>query len=353
MTGYLVLENGEIFEGERIGCNTDTALELVCNDESLGYIETITDPSYYGKGIVFTFPLIGNYGMIHEDFESDGVWAQAIFIQEIAEFESSFPKKENFDKYLREFKIPGLSGIDVNKIADIIRKEKTMKAYLTSTLNNIDDIMGKIKSYKIENPVQVVTSKQIRTYGRGKNKKIALFDLGFKHGIVNALLKRDTEVTIYPANTNAEVILANNPNGIVISNGPGNPEDLKYPIKTIKKLLDSNIPVLGIELGHLAIALAEDFKVEKLSEKHIGINYTVKELKRNRLYVTAQNNEYTVTEESVDKNAAEVSYKNLKDNTIAGLIYKNKNIFTIAFSPEACPGPLDTNFIFDNFIKKI
>ena len=352
MTGYLILENGEIFEGERIGYNADAVMELVLNDENFGYIETITDPSYYGQGIVFSYPLIGNYGIVPEYCESDGIWVQGIFIQEIAEFESNVPSKINFDKYLRDLKIPGLCGIDVKKIESIIKSEGTLNAYLTSTINNIDTIMEKIKNYRIENPVKQVTSKQIRVYGRGKEKRIALLDYGFKHSIVNSLLKRNVEIHIFPANTSAEVILNSNPDGIVISNGPGNPEKFEN-LNSVKKLLDKDIPILGIGLGHQVIAISSGFKTKKLKYGHRGINYTVKDLRRNRIYVTSQNHQYVVDEDTVKPNVADILYRNLCDNTIAGLVYKNKNVLTVQFEPEACPGPLDTNFIFDNFIKKI
>ena len=353
MTGYLILENGEIFEGERIGYNLDTAMELVINDENIGYCESITDPSYFGQGILFTFPLIGNYGMILDDCESNNVWASAILIQEVAEFESNAKSKVNFDKFLRDYKVPGLAGLDVKKISNIIKTEGTLKAFLTSSINNIDEIMKIIKDYNIENSVQNVTSKQKKIYGRGKEKRIAILDLGFKHGIVNAFLKRNVEVDTFPAYSYAEEILAVKPDGIVISNGPGNPNDLDKIIKNIKKLLDSKIPILGIGLGHELIAISYGFEIEKLKYGHRGNDYVVKDIRRNRLYVTSQNHEYVVSEKTVKKDIADILYKNISDNTIAGLFYKTNNAFTVQFEPEGCPGPLDTGFIFDNFIKKI
>ena len=352
MTGYLILENGEIFEGERIGYNCDSVMELVINDENTGYIETITDPSYYGQGIVFSYPLIGNYGVIPEYCESDGIWAQGVFIQELAEFESNIPSKISLDKYLRDLKVPGLCGINVKKIENIIKTEGTLNAYLTSSISDIDSIMDKIKKYKIEDPVKHVTSNQIRLYGRGKEKKIALLDYGFKHSIVNSLLKRNVEICIFPANSSAETILNYNPDGVVISNGPGNPEDYRH-LGNIQKILYKEIPVLGIGLGHQIIAISCGFKIKKLKYGHRGINYIVKDLRRNRIYVTSQNHQYVVDENSIDSSIADVLYRNLSDNTIAGLVYKSRNILTVQFEPEACPGPLDTNFIFDNFIKKI
>ncbi len=353
MTGFLILENGEIFEGERIGYNQDVVMELVVNNENFGYIETLTDPSYYGQGIVFSYPLVGNYGIIPEYCESDNIWASAIFVQEIAEFESNIPNKINFDKYLRDYKVPGLSGIDVGKLENIIKKEGSLKAYLTSTINNMDEILEEIKNYKIENPVMNITTKSIKKYGKGKFKKLAVLDLGLKHGIVNSLLKRNTEVIIYPANTSADVILYDQPNGIVITNGPGNPESMDNIIKTVKVLCNKNIPILGIGLGHELIGIANGFKTEKLKNGNHGINFAVKDVKKNKIYMTSQNFEYAISKDSINYSIADIIFQNIDTGIVVGLYYKNCNAITVQFEPEGCPGPLDMNFIFDDFIGKI
>ena len=178
MVGYLVLENGEIFEGERIGVTKDIVCEVVFNTSMVGYIETFTDPSYLGQGIVMTYPFIGNYGVMPEDYESDKIYAKAIFVHEVADFESNFRSKSNLEKFLRDYKIPGLSGINTRKLTRMLRDAGTMKGYLTSNIDNIDDIMQKIKEYKIENPVEYVTCRQAKTYGKGKSKKVAVLDCG-------------------------------------------------------------------------------------------------------------------------------------------------------------------------------
>ena len=219
MVGYLVLENGEIFEGERIGYNIDTACEVVFNTGMVGYIETFTDPSYAGQGIVMTYPLIGNYGVIPEDYESDDIWAKAVFIHELAEFESNFRTKFNLDKFLRDYKVPGLTNINTRKLTKILRDAGTMKGYVTSNISNIDDIMEKIKNYEVGNVVEKVTSKEVKVYGKGKSIRIALMDYGFKHNIVNSLLKRGAEVTVFPADTTAEKVIAIKPDGIIASDG--------------------------------------------------------------------------------------------------------------------------------------
>ena len=280
MIGYLVLENGEIFEGERIGYTMDTACEVVFNTGMAGYIETFTDPSYAGQGIVMTYPLIGNYGVIPEDTESDRIWAKAVFIHELAEFESNFRTKFSLDKFLRDYNVPGLTNINTRKLTKTLRNAGTMKGYITSNINNIDEIMEKIKIYEVGKVVDEVTSKEIKVYGKGKSKKVALMDYGFKHNIVNSLLKRDCEVTVFPADTPAEKVIEMKPDGIMLSNGPGNPEDCIYQIKNVKKLYNTEIPILGICLGHQLMGLAVGAKTAKLKYGHRGPNHPVKDLKK-------------------------------------------------------------------------
>ena len=338
------------FEGERIGYNVDTACEVVFNTGMVGYIETFTDPSYAGQGIVMTYPLIGNYGIIPEDTESDKIWAKAVFIHELAEFESNFRTKENLEKFLRDYKIPGLTNINTRKLTKILRDAGTMKGYITSNINDIDDIMQKIKEYEVGKVVDIVTSKEIKVYGKGKKKKVALMDYGFKHNIVNSLLKRDVEVTVFPADTPAEEIIAMKPDGIMLSNGPGDPKDCEFQIKNVKKLYDTNIPILGICLGHQLMGIALGAKTAKLKYGHRGPNHPVKDLKEDRVHITSQNHGYYILDESINKDVAEISHINLNDGTVEGLRYKNKKIFTVQFHPEACPGPEDTAYIFDEFI---
>ena len=345
MVGYLVLENGEIFEGERIGYTKDTVCEVVFNTSMVGYIETFTDPSYLGQGIVMTYPLIGNYGVMPEDYESDRIYAKAIFVHEVADFESNFRSKSKLEKFLRDYKIPGLAGINTRKLTRMLRESGTMKGYLTSNIDNIDDIMQKIKDYKIENPVEYVTCKQAKTYGRGKSKKVAVLDCGVKHNLINSLLKRDVEVTVFPATAEPEQILNLRPNGILVSNGPGNPMDYKKQIKTIQKLYDAKVPMFGVALGHQLIAIAKGAKTEKLKYGHRGPNHPVKDLKLDRVHITSQNHGYYVSEETLDKSAVEVSHVSLNDGTVEGLRYKDNKVFTIQFYPE------DADYIFDEFIK--
>ncbi len=353
MKGYLVLENGQIFEGKRIGSNIDTACEVVFNTGMVGYVETFTDPSYAGQGIVMTYPLIGNYGVCLEDCESRKIWTKAVFIHNLGENESNFRSTENLDKFLKENGVPGLKGINSRKLTKVLRDSGTMKGFVTSNIDNIDEILAIINRYKIENIVDEVTTSKITTYGRTKPKQVALIDFGAKDNIINSLLKRGVGVTVYPANTKAEMILATRPDGIMLSNGPGNPEECVQEIENIKKLYKTNIPIFGICLGHQLMGLATGAKTAKLKYGHRGPNHPVKDLKNDRVYITSQNHGYYILAESLNPEVAEVSHINLNDNTVEGIRYKNKNIFTVQFHPEACPGPEDTAYLFDEFIEML
>ncbi|MBR3511688.1 MAG: carbamoyl phosphate synthase small subunit [Clostridia bacterium] len=354
MKGFLVLENGEVFEGERIGYQAEVFCEVVFNTGMAGYIETFTDPSYAGQGIVMTYPLIGNYGVIPEDFESDKIWASAVFIHNMANFESNFRSKYTIDKFLRNNNTPGLTGVNTRKLTRMLRESGTLRGALVNAINNKEALLEKIKEYKVEGVVDKVTVKAKQEYGKQYEKKVALIDYGFKHNIVNSLLSRKLGVMIYPARTKAEEILKDNPDGIMLSNGPGDPEECKEEIETLKELYRrTNKPIFGICLGHQLMALANGFKTSKLKYGHRGVNHPVKDLNTDRVYITSQNHGYYVLESSINKNIAEVSYINLNDGTVEGINYKNKNITTVQFHPESCPGPEDTSFLFDTFARKV
>jgi len=353
MVGYLVLENGEIFEGERIGAITvDTACEVVFNTGMAGYLETFTDPSYAGQGIVMTYPLIGNYGVIPEDFESENMWVKAVFIHELAEFDSNFRDKGSLNRFLRDYKIPGLTNINTRKLTRMLRDAGTMKGYITSDIKNMSEIMKNIKDYEVGQVVRQVTSKVIQSYGKSNSKQIVLLDYGFKHNLVNSFLKRGVGVTVCPSNTSVNKILELKPDGILLSNGPGNPERCHEEIKVVKELANTNIPILGICLGHQLMALAHGFKSAKLKYGHRGPNHPVKNLKTGKVDITSQNHGYYILEDSINPEIAEVSHINLNDNTVEGIKYKNKNIQTVQFHPEACPGPEDSAYIFEEFINR-
>lgn len=256
MKGYLVLENGSIYEGERIGAKKDVICEVVFNTSMTGYLEIFTDPSYAGQGVVMTYPLIGNYGLTKEDAESKKPWVEAVFVHEIAEMESNFRSKTHIVDFLKEYEIPGLEGINTRKLTKELRNIGTMKGKLTSDISDVAEIIKEIKSVVIKDLVQRVSSKEIYTCGNGKIK-IALFDFGAKQNIIQSLLKRDCEVTVFPYDTHYQEFLTGKYDGIVLSNGPGNPEDCTISIKNIKELYEkADIPILGICLGHQLMGLA-------------------------------------------------------------------------------------------------
>ena len=348
MIGYLVLENGEVFEGERIGYIKDTICEVVFNTSMTGYPEVFTDPSYCGQGMCMTYPLIGNYGIIPEDYESKKMWMSAIFIHELAPLPSNFRTQKTLNEFLVENEVPGLTKINTRKLTKILRNHGTMKGMLTDDITDIGKIIEKIKNEKITGLVDKVTCKEKYTVGNG-SIKVALLDYGAKENIIRCLVKRNCTVTVFPADTTE--INVNDFDGIMLSNGPGDPEDCKLQIETIKKLYNSNKPIFGICLGHQLMGLATGAKTAKLKYGHRGPNHPVKDLETGRVYITSQNHGYYILEDTIDKQIAEVSHINLNDGTVEGLKYKNKNIMTVQFHPEARPGPQDSEYLFDEFIK--
>lgn len=354
MKSYLVLENGDIFDGERIGFNKDIICEVVFNTSMTGYLEIFTDPSYSGQGVVMTYPLIGNYGLTLEDKESKKPWVKAVFVHELAEVESNFRSKLHIDKFLKYNKIPGLQGVNTRKLTKVLRDNGTMRGMLTNDISNLDEILKKIKQYTVTDVVQNVTSKTIYEIGEG-DKNIALLDFGSKQNIINSLVKRNCKVTVFPCNTEAEEILSKNFDGLVLSNGPGDPEDNKIAIQTIKKIYESNFnkPILGICLGHQLMGLATGAKTYKLKYGHRGPNHPVKNLEKDRIFITSQNHGYAIDEKTVNPDIAIISDINMNDGTVEGLKYLKKDIYTVQFHPEACPGPEDSSYIFDEFINKI
>lgn len=354
MKGYLVLENGEVFEGERIGYKKDVICEVVFNTSMTGYLEIFTDPSYSSQGVVMTYPLIGNYGLTLDDKESKKPWVEAVFVHELAEVESNFRSKLHIEKFLKYNKIPGLQGVNTRKLTKVLRDNGTMKGMLTDNISNIDEILNKIKNYKVANTVQNVTSKSVYEIGEG-DIKIALLDFGSKQNIINSLIKRNCKVTVFPANTNANAILAKEYDGIVLSNGPGDPEENVFSIQTIKEIYESkyNKPILGICLGHQLMGLATGAKTYKLKYGHRGPNHPVKNLEKDRIFITSQNHGYAIDEKSINPEIAKVSDINMNDGTVEGLKYIKKDIYTVQFHPEACPGPEDNSYIFDEYIKRV
>ncbi|MCQ2770915.1 MAG: carbamoyl phosphate synthase small subunit [Clostridia bacterium] len=344
---YLVLSNGEVFEGKRIGAKRDSIGEIVFTTGMVGYLETLTDPSYAGQIVIQTFPLIGNYGVIPADFEGKSA-VLGYVVRNLCDTPSNFRSEYELNRYLEENNIPGICGVDTRQLTRIIRKQGVMNAIIC---DEIPENLDTVKNYSVVGVVNEVTTKQTKTYEAIGEKKhdVVLIDYGAKKNIVESLRQRGCEVKVVPSNTPAENILALNPNGIMLSNGPGDPAENTYSIEQIKKLVGKK-PIFGICLGHQLTALALGGTTYKLKYGHRGGNQPVKDLSSGRTYITSQNHGYAVDNDSV-KDKGSLSFINANDGSCEGMDYSNLNCFTVQFHPEACSGPHDTSFLFDRFIK--
>jgi len=350
MKAYLILEDGTVFTGKGIGADKEIISEIVFNTSMTGYLEVLTDPSYAGQAVVMTYPLIGNYG-ITPDMESEKPWHDGFIVRELSRNYSNFRAEGSIQDYLLENGIPGICGIDTRALTKVLREKGTMNGMITRNDNyNLDEILPRLKEYTTGNVVDKVTCKE-PTVLKGTGKKVVLLDFGAKKNIAQSLNARGCEVTIYPARTPAAEILATNPDGIMLSNGPGDPKDCGTIIDEVKKLYDSEVPIFAICLGHQLMALATGADTYKLKYGHRGGNHPVKDLATNRVYISSQNHGYAVNTETLNPKIAKPAFVNVNDGTNEGLEYIGKNIFTVQFHPEACPGPQDSAYLFDRFIE--
>lgn len=346
---FLVLSNGRVFEGKRIGAVGDSIGELVFTTGMEGYIETLTDESYAGQIVIQTFPLIGNYGIIEEDFEGKSA-VRGYIVREECETPSNFRCNYPLDEFLKKNNIPGLCGLDTRALTRMLREEGTMNAMICDT---VPEVLDALKNYAVRGVVAEVSRKEPAVYpAQGETCfRVTLLDYGAKNNIIRSLTKRGCEVTVVPQNTSAEDILAGDPDGIMLSNGPGDPEENTYCIEQIRKLIGKK-PIFGICLGHQLTALAMGGKTVKLKYGHRGANQPVKEVEGTRTYITSQNHGYAVVSESLGKEAR-VTFINANDKSCEGVEYPLLDCFTVQFHPEACGGPKDTDFLFDRFIEKM
>jgi len=350
MKAFLILEDGTVFTGTSIGSTRDMISEIVFNTSMTGYLEVLTDPSYAGQAVVMTYPLIGNYG-ITPDMESLKAWPDGYIVRELSRMPSNFRCEGTIQDFLKKYDIPGIAGVDTRALTKILREKGTMNGMITTNENyDLDEVISKLKNYKVEGVVSKVTCAE-KYVLEGKGKKVALLDLGAKKNIAKSLNDRGCEVTVYPADTTAEEIIASNPDGIMLSNGPGDPAECTSIIKEIKKLYETDIPIFAICLGHQLMALATGGTTYKLKYGHRGGNHPVKDLQTGRVYISSQNHGYVVDEDKIDPNVAVPAFKNVNDGTNEGLAYVGKNIFTVQFHPEACPGPQDSGYLFDRFLE--
>ena len=344
---YLTLQNGKVFEGKRFGARGDVLGELVFTTGMTGYIETLTDPSYYGQIVIQTFPLIGNYGMILSDRESKKPYLSAYIVREYCKEPSNFRCEDTLEEYLIKNNIPGVYGIDTRELTKTVREAGVMNAVIST--RPVADVAA-IGKYVIRDAVKNCTcSKRIDYKAERAKRKVVLWDFGAKENIARELVKRGCNVVRVPSWYTAEEILALNPDGLMLTNGPGDPAENTEIIKNIAKLA-GKLPIFGICLGHQLFALAMGGKTKKMKYGHRGANQPVKELATGTVYISSQNHGYEVLADSI-KNVGTLSFVNANDNTCEGVEYPELNAFTVQFHPEACAGPLDARDLFDRFMK--
>ena len=388
MKAFLVLEDGTVFEGTHIGADKEVISEIVFNTSMAGYLEVLTDPSYAGQAVCMTYPLIGNYGICKDDMESLKPWPDGFIVRELSRIPSNFRCDITIQQFLEENDVPGIAGIDTRALTKILREKGTMNGMITTNADyNLDKILPELKKYTTGKVVERVTCPEKyevkasasleengpytgaarfdqNAYARGVREpkpalvkelngsglKVALMDFGAKSNIADSLASRGVNVTVYPALTSAEEIIADRPDGIMLSNGPGDPKECVSIIEEIKKLYQTDIPIFAICLGHQLMALANGADTHKMKYGHRGGNHPVKDLTTGRVYISSQNHGYVVDTDSLDASVAVPAFVNVNDGTNEGLAYTGKNIFTVQFHPEACPGPQDSGYLFDRFI---
>ncbi|MDE7188323.1 MAG: carbamoyl phosphate synthase small subunit [Lachnospiraceae bacterium] len=389
MKAFLILEDGTLFEGLHRGDRKEMLSEIVFNTSMAGYLEVRTDPSYAGQAVCMTYPLIGNYGICKEDMESRKAWPDGFIVRELSRMPSNFRCDMSIQEFLEENGVPGIAGIDTRALTKLLREKGTMNGMITTNENyNPEEILPKLKTYTTGKVVDAVTCREKYTLSAaqvlsdngpisgssqfikeeyesgirekkpsmvrelsGKGLKVALLDLGAKDNIAKSLAARGCEVTVYPAYTRAQEIIDARPDGIMLSNGPGDPKECTQIIEEIKKLYDTDITIFAICLGHQLMALATGADTYKMKYGHRGGNHPVKDLETGRVYISSQNHGYVVDMERLDPKVAVPSFVNVNDGTNEGLSYTGKNIFTVQFHPEACPGPQDSGELFERFIS--
>lgn len=389
MKAFLILEDGTVFEGTHIGADKEIISEIVFNTSMAGYLEVLTDPSYAGQAVCMTYPLIGNYGICKDDMESLKPWPDGFIVHELSRIPSNFRCDMTIQQFLEENQVPGIAGIDTRALTKILREKGTMNGMITTNENyDFAQIQPRLKAYTTGKVVERVTCKEKYvvkptlkleengplsgaarfdkdSYGRGVREprptlvkelngaglRVALMDFGAKANIAHSLAERGCEVTVFPALTPAEEIIAMQPDGIMLSNGPGDPKECTSIIEEIRKLYATDIPIFAICLGHQLMALANGCDTHKMKYGHRGGNHPVKDLATGRVYISSQNHGYVVDTDKLDSKVAVPAFINVNDGTNEGLAYTGKNIFTVQYHPEACPGPQDSRYLFDRFIR--
>ena len=348
----IVLEDGTQIYGYGFGADVEAICELVFNTSMVGYQEIISDPSYTYQMVVMTYPLIGNYGITDEDYETKQPTIGGMIVREYNDQPSNFRYTKTLSEILEENNIPAIQGIDTRKLTRSIRDSGTQKVLITNANTKLEDAIKKIKEYTIPTDAVAKVSSKKKWYSRTANPKynVVAVDCGMKLNIVRSLNKRECNVTVVPYNVTAKEIESLKPDGVFFSNGPGNPEDVTETIELIKNL-KGKYPIFGICLGHQLISLAYGAKTYKLKFGHRGGNHPVKNLETGKIEITSQNHGYAVDEESLKHTKLEVTHINLLDKTIEGVENKKDKIFSVQYHPESAPGPQDSTYLFDKFIN--
>jgi len=368
LKAVLLLEDGTIFEGSSFGAKGQKCGEVVFNTSMTGYQEILTDPSYNEQIITMTYPLIGNYGANKDDWESGKIFASGFIVRENCTFPSNWRSKSSLGEYLKKNNIVGLEGIDTRKLVRHIRSEGAMKGIISSSDLNINKLAKKLETYPglvARDIVKDVSVKKPYSWDKPvidvlnankqrpeKKYKVVTFDFGIKHNILRLLCSHGCDVQVVPAAASADKVLGQKPDGVFLSNGPGDPAPVTYAVETVKKLL-GKVPVFGICLGHQILALALGAKTYKLKFGHHGANHPVRNLKTGKIEITSQNHGFCVDIDSLDDKDVELTHLNLNDNTLEGLCCKRYPAFSVQYHPEASPGPHDSAYLFEEFIKLI
>ena len=384
MQAYLILEDGSIMTGRSFGARRDVICEIVFNTGLTGYLELLTDASYAGQGIVMSAPIIGNYGVFSEQGESARPWAEAMIVRDLTRMIADERDAEDLDDYLNRHGIAGICSVDTRALTLSLREKGTMNGLVTTALPaDLDTSLQRIRSVRNTRPVARVSRTVCESFPAGaagrahrsmgmarpsdfmarlpytvdpavqRRAAIAMLDFGLKQNIIWNLTRRGCDVTVYPWNTPAETILQSRPDGLVLTNGPGDPMDCTEILPGLRQLVESGKPILAICLGHQLLALTYGARTRKLKYGHRGINHPVKDLKTGRVTITSQNHGYVVIDDSIDTDTAAISHIHLNDGSVEGLHYQGKPIISIQYHPEGAPGPNDSEYLFDDFMDLI
>ncbi|MGT2799258.1 carbamoyl phosphate synthase small subunit [Streptococcus marmotae] len=347
----LILEDGTIFEGEAFGADIDVTGEIVFNTGMTGYQESITDQSYNGQILTFTYPLVGNYGVNRDDYESITPTCKGVVVREWARRASNWRNQLTLDEFLKAKKIPGISGIDTRALTKIIRQHGTMRATLADVGDSVEHLSDQLRATVLptNNIEQVSTKTAYPAPGIGRN--IVLVDFGLKHSILRELSKRDCNITVVSFDTTAEEILNLAPDGVMLSNGPGDPDDVPEALEMIRGI-QGKIPIFGICMGHQLLAKANGASTYKMKFGHRGFNHAVREIATGRVDFTSQNHGFAVSREDLP-DCLMITHEEINDKSVEGVRHRYQPAFSVQFHPDAAPGPHDASYLFDDFMELI